>query len=65
MPGDFCRFRVTLILQFDTVWDFSGKFVMIQEDAEKLKVESGQRKLGRGNQGVHSSAPPSRKIVEE
>ena len=31
-------FRPNLILQSDTVWCFSGKFLMIQADAKRCKA---------------------------
>jgi hypothetical protein len=35
--GDFRRSWENLILQSDTVWCFSGKFVMIQDDVKRRK----------------------------
>jgi hypothetical protein len=36
--GDRRRFVANLILESDTVWCFSGKVVMIQENAERCKA---------------------------
>ena len=37
-PAESLSFRPNLILQSDTVWCFSGEFVMIQADVKRCKA---------------------------